>query len=297
MASVEVKVRRADRTYRPEETVTGVVVVNAPKRLSHNGVTLSVEGGARLDLSAKSVGLFEAFYNNVKPLELMSLSFQVVPPGRFEPGVWEIPFEFNLEALEDLELFETYHGVFVNVRYIVSVEMARSMLRKNLKKSIEFVVHLKQPHPMDPQRVEFSVVPQSLKNVKKTSLSRIPDFQVDGFIDSVVCEITTPFTGVISVAKSDAHIRSIEVQLVRVETISSNEGNAKEATEIQNIQLADGDVCRGMEIPIHMIFPRLFTCPTLRSRSFKVEFEVNLVILLEDGYQITENFPIKLYRN
>ena len=69
------------------------------------------------------------------------------------------------------------------------------------------------------------------------------------------------------------------------------------ATEIQNIQLADGDVCRGMEIPIHMIFPRLFTCPTLRSRSFKVEFEVNLVILLEDGYQITENFPIKLYRN
>ena len=42
------------------------------------------------------------------------------------------------------------------------------------------------------------------------------------------------------------------------------------ATEIQNIQLAEGDVCRGLPIPIHMIFPRLFTCPTLATNNFKV---------------------------
>ena len=42
------------------------------------------------------------------------------------------------------------------------------------------------------------------------------------------------------------------------------------ATEIQNIQIADGNVCRGLTIPIYMIFPRLFTCPTLATSSFKV---------------------------
>jgi len=68
------------------------------------------------------------------------------------------------------------------------------------------------------------------------------------------------------------------------------------ATEIQNIQIGDGDVCRGMSIPMHMIFPRLFTCPTIAAKNFKVEFEVNVVILLQDHHLITENFPIRLYR-
>jgi len=42
------------------------------------------------------------------------------------------------------------------------------------------------------------------------------------------------------------------------------------ATEIQNIQVADGDVCRKLPIPIYMIFPRLFTCPTLATSNFKI---------------------------
>ena len=42
------------------------------------------------------------------------------------------------------------------------------------------------------------------------------------------------------------------------------------ATEIQNIQIAEGDVCRALTIPIYMIFPRLFTCPTLATSNFKI---------------------------
>jgi hypothetical protein len=51
-----------------------------------------------------------------------------------------------------------------------------------------------------------------------------------------------------------------------------------------------------MPIPIYMIFPRLFTCPTLLTDTFKVEFEINVVIVLATGDVITENFPIKLIR-
>ena len=54
--------------------------------------------------------------------------------------------------------------------------------------------------------------------------------------------------------------------------------------------------CNGWKIPVHMVFPRLFTCPTAVGKTFKVEFEVNLVILFSDGHLLTENFPLKLSR-
>ena len=97
---------------------------------------------------------------------------------------------------------------------------------------------------------------------------------------------------------SEAVIKSIELQLCRVETVKNpdNGAIAREATEIQNIQIADGDVCRNLVIPMYMIFPRLFTCPTMITDTFKVEFEVNLLVVFCDGYMVTEDFPIELYR-
>lgn len=41
----------------------------------------------------------------------------------------------------------------------------------------------------------------------------------------------------------------------------------------------------------------LWFSPTLATDNFKVEFEVNIVIVLTTGDLITENFPIKLIRN
>jgi len=128
------------------------------------------------------------------------------------------------------------------------------------------------------------------------SAKDVPDFRVTGKIDTVNCSITKPFSGEVTVERSAATIRSIELQLVRVETCGCAEGYARDPTEIQNIQIAEGDVCRGIALPIYMVFPRLFTCPTLSTSNFKVEFEVNIVIVFQDDHLVTENFPIKLTR-
>jgi hypothetical protein len=138
-------------------------------------------------------------------------------------------------------------------------------------------------------------------------------------------DITRPLSGEVKIEHCDAVIRSVEIQLVRIEvcccflfllsssspfwcgvfflshlklqTVGGAEiGFTKEATEVQNIQIADGDPPRGIPISIHMIFPRLFTCPSVASKSFKVEFAVNLVCLLSDGHLISENFPLQLVR-
>ena len=56
----------------------------------------------------------------------------------------------------------------------------------------------------------------------------VPAFRVTGKFDSLNACITKPFTGEISVEQSSSPIRSIDLQLVRVESCGYSEGMAKE---------------------------------------------------------------------
>lgn len=63
--------------------VAGVIVLVCKESLQHHGITLSMEGLVNLQLSSKSVGVFEAFYNSVKvnyesPVVLIQTSLTLV---------------------------------------------------------------------------------------------------------------------------------------------------------------------------------------------------------------------------
>jgi hypothetical protein len=295
MASLEIKLRRASKIYHEGEMVSGTVVVHCKGEQNHSGMTLSVDGSVNLQLSTKSVGMFEAFYNSLKPLQLLSYSVELAKPGRFPSGSTEIPFEMPLRAKQNRHLFESYHGVFVNIQYLIRVDMKRSLLSKDLQKQCEFIVEYKDRSEEAVMRpVPFTITSESVQNVREKV--SVPKFEVQGHLDSTTCCITQPFTGQLKVIHSAIPIKSMELQLIRVETCGCAEGFAREATEIQNIQIADGDVCRNLLIPIYMIFPRLFTCPTLATSNFKIEFEVNVVVVFQDDHLVSENFPVKLTR-
>eukprot|EP01061_Rhynchopus_euleeides_P003602 TRINITY_DN12878_c1_g1_i1.p1 TRINITY_DN12878_c1_g1~~TRINITY_DN12878_c1_g1_i1.p1 ORF type:complete len:351 (+),score=142.09 TRINITY_DN12878_c1_g1_i1:92-1054(+) len=311
MASMEVRLDRFGGIFSKGETVKGVVLVHSKGGISHNGLMVRAEGALALQLSPKAVGIFEAFYNTIAPLKLLSLEIPVITDGKLPDGTTEIPFEFTLNEKEGgVGLLETYHGVFVNVNYSITAELQRGMFAKTLTETLTF--NVRNPgqcfsedfvKPGTSSAVDFSISPKTLRNVKKASMSHIPQFQVTGRLDASKCDISRPLTGHVRLGTCSQRIKSIELQLVRVEYCAASETSsqntaqvAKEATEIQNIQVADGNIPQNLDIPLFMIFPRWFTCPTLKANNFKVEFEVNLVILLEDNHQITENFPIKLYR-
>eukprot|EP01084_Bolivina_argentea_P316301 548235_1 len=295
MVDVEIKLDRYSRVYYPGDTVSGVVIVRSDSKISHQGIKLQAQAAVNLQLSARSVGLFEAFYSSIKPMELVNYGITICSPGKIPKGETELPFEFDLKPRKNMRLFETYHGVYINVQYIISIEMFRSMLSKNIQKSMEFIVKTKSKD-FTPNKVDFSITPETLKNVQKTNTKNIPEFKVIGHFDSGVCNIEKPFTGNINVEKADQEIKSIELQFVRVETCTYADTEIREATEVQNIQLADGNVCHKFDIPIYMIFPRLFTCVTTVAKSFKIEFEINVVVLFTDTHMLTENFPIKICR-
>uniref|UniRef100_G3QCG9 Vacuolar protein sorting-associated protein 26C n=1 Tax=Gasterosteus aculeatus aculeatus TaxID=481459 RepID=G3QCG9_GASAC len=303
--TLDIRLKRANKVYHEGESVAGVVLLVCKEAVQHHGITLNMEGLVNLQLSSKSVGVFEAFYNSVKPIQLISSNVEVAKAGKIPAGKTEIPFEFPLSTKGNKVLYETYHGVFVNIQvtdlpvsspqYTLRCDMKRPLLAKDLSRNCEFIVHSQpQKAKVVPTPVNFTITPATLQNTRERSL--LPKFLVRGHLDATSCVISRPLSGELVVENSEVPIKSIELQLVRVETCGCAEGYARDATEIQNIQIAEGDVCHGLPIPVYMVFPRLFTCPTLETTNFKVEFEVNVVIVLHDDHLITENFPLKLCR-
>jgi hypothetical protein len=306
MCDLEIVVKRADRTYLPGEKVTGYVQIKAPKGLSHQGMKLIVDGGVSMTYSqSKNVSLWEAMISSMKPIKLIEYNVQLAPAGKIPDGETQIPFEFLLKPTSSYPLFETYNGVYLSVRYTIAVEMARGIFARDVKKTAEFVVVCPgQGFAEAPtgetksliKPLQFKMTPEKLKNVRKNLLNYVPEYTIEGVVDSNICDITKPFTGELIVKSTAVDIKAIELQLVRVESCAVSEGMVKEATEIQNLQIGDGNVCKEMPVPLFMVFPRFFTCPSLITTTFRVEFEMNLIILFTDGHQITENFGIHLYR-
>jgi len=295
MANIDIRLKKVNKTFKEGDVIAGVVVVQSKGDLQHQGISLTMEGMVNLQLSAKSVGLFEAFYNSIKPIQVLHYELVVAKPGKLPSGKTEIPFEVPLKPKPGKTLYETYHGVFVNIQYTVKVEMKRSLLNKDLQKQTEFIIEYKnQEEKAKTKHVNFTITPETLSNVKEKQ--NVPKFRIRGHLDSSCLQITKPITGELVLEHCDAQIKSIEIQLVRVETCGCAEGYAKDATEIQNIQISDGDVARDLALPIYMVFPRLFTCPSLSTNNFKVDFEINIVVVFSDDHLVTENFPLRLTR-
>ena len=49
-----------------------------------------------------------------------------------------------------------------------------------------------------------------------------------------------------------------------------------QVSEVQNIQIAENNVEHGALIPLYMVFPRYYACPTLATHTFKISFQVTI---------------------
>jgi hypothetical protein len=273
---LEIKMGRVDKTYSPGDRVSGTVCVRgAGGPVSHSGLALRGYGMVRPHVDARSGG-----GGSASPILLMDTHIEMAAAGKLPVDV-ALPFEFVLAALPGRALTDTYKGVYVSVRFAVVATLARSgFMAKPLEKEVEFVVEVPCAEPPPPAPVDFEIKPESLENVKKTAMGTIPKFSIKGKLKRTNCPLNAPFTGEITVAECAARIKSIELQLVRVETIlQGGQQVAREATEIQNLQVGEGNVCRNLAIRLYMIFPRVFTCPTILTDTFKVEFEVRVCFL------------------
>ena len=84
---------------------------------------IKVEGTVQLQLSPNSVGLLESLSNTMKPIGLISLTKEILAPGKFADGKTSVPFEFKLSPSGPRPLLETYHGVYICVQYMLTIEV------------------------------------------------------------------------------------------------------------------------------------------------------------------------------
>lgn len=297
--NLEIRFRKFNKTYHEGDVLKGSVVINSSSDEKIDGLVLFCDGYVGMQISNKNTGVFEAFYNTVnKPITLLNQAFEILPAGsKIMAGLSEYEFEFPLNPKGSDKLYETYHGVFVSITYFLKCELKRKFLAKDCQTKVQFFIQDK-PQPIERAiqvPVHFSISPESLQKISKEKIS-IPRFLITGTLDSTVMNLSKPLNGFITIHHSEIPIKGIEIQLVRVEVTGSAEGYSKDATEIQNLQICDGNVCPKIHIPIYMTFPRLFTCPSLQTRNFKINFELNLCIIFKDDYLITENFPLQLLR-
>lgn len=292
--TLDVSVSRPNKTYQKGDTISGHVAVHSSGDNKHDGIGLSIEGTVTLQADNKNI-LMETFSSSLKPTTIVLSSFELLKPGRMPTGITRIPFDVKLIPLHNKTLYETYHGVNITIQYIVKVEMKRSVLNRDLLKNLEFVVEAPETFEnIQNKPIPFNITPESLKNVVESA--KLPMFCIHGQLDKSSFEISKPLTGEMVMERCDVAIKSIDLQLIRVEC-GGAESSAREASEVQNIQIGDGDVCRNVLIPIYMIFPRLFTCPSLSTPAFKISFELNLIVIFEDDHLVMETFQIGLIRS
>lgn len=236
--------------------------------------------------SLRSVGVLESLYTSVKPIQLLNKTVQINSAGKISPGNKEIPFHIALDGPKGglgSRLHDTYHGAHINIQYVLTAEISRGYMLKSLCASLELIVEStrgKIPHPpTQADSVYFYITQDTQKHSLLPSI-RSGGFRVTGRV-MTRCSLMEPVVGEIIVEHSAVSIRSIDLNLLRIESIVLNDRMASETTEVQATQVADGDICRGLPLPIYMILPRLLTCPTLSSGSFSLEFGLSITITFE----------------
>ena len=198
-------------------------------------------------------------------------------------------------------IYESYHGVSVSVGYEIYAEAVSGGKQfQSAKKKILVLVPGQGINPkFGIKRVtyQFNLNPKKIESNKLTDLNLMPKFQMDCFLENINCCIDKPFNGFCNIKECSTTIKSIELQFLRNEKILNKEFDGiSEVSEIQNLQIGDGDVIRNLEIPVFMTFPRGFCCANLETKDVSISFEMNLIIVLVNGIVIMENYPVNLWR-
>ncbi|XP_075660697.1 uncharacterized protein LOC142630572 isoform X1 [Castanea sativa] len=281
--SIELKLSRASRIYHASEPLEGKIIVKSSSSISHYGVRLTVNGSVNLQIRGGSAGIIESLYGVVKPISILNKSTEVRPSGKIGSGTTEIPFSMFLRqpGKDNLErFFETFHGANISAQYLVTVDIIRGYLHKTLSATVEFIVESDKAdlleRPVSPEMVIFYITQDTQRHPLLLEL-KSGGFRVTGKM-STQCSLSDPITGELTVEASAVPIYSIDIHLLRVESILLGEKIVTETSLIQSTQIADGDVCHNMTLPIYIILPRLLTCPTILAGPFSIEFKVSVVI-------------------
>ncbi|KAF6144603.1 hypothetical protein GIB67_006095, partial [Kingdonia uniflora] len=270
--SVELKLSRSSRIYHSNEPLEGKLIAKFPSSISHHGVRLTATGTVNLQVRGGTAGVIESIYGVVKPLCIMKKSIEIRSSGKLGSGITEIPFSIDLREQGRVgyeRFYETFHGENISIQYLITADIMRGYLHKSLAATVEFIIESEKAYlselPVSPEMVSFYITQDTQRHPLLPKLVT-GGFRVTGKIPTQ-CSLLDSLDGELTVEASALPLRSIDVHILRIESILVGEKIVKETSVVQTTQIADGDVCHGMTLPIYVILPRLLTCPTVKAGS------------------------------
>lgn len=153
-------------------------------------------------------------------------------------------------------------------------------MHKSLSATVEFIVESDKASLLVSSARRESVTFYITQDTQKHQLLPellIGHFRITGKI-STESSLEDPLTGEITVESSAVPIHSIDIQLIRSESVLAGERIIYDMSVIQTTQIADGDICRSVTLPIYIILPRLLVCPMVLAGAFSIEFQVSIVV-------------------
>lgn len=281
-----------NKIYKVNDFITGTIEINSNTNLSFEKITSTIKGEYLFKSSKSSnsqVNSREVFYRKTNKISDSS-TIKANQPNKF-------PFKFQLTSSEDNQLIESYSGVVVSIVYDFIVEI------ENLKVSNSVKIYVISPgqgmNPILKEKVipyQFTITEKSIEKIKIEG--KLPKFRLDGYIDNLNVDIGKELNGWIKLISCEIPVKSIELQFIRNEKATLSRGEVlNEVSEIQNLQIGDGEVLLNNEISLNMVFPRHFCCASIENSMIKVYFDINIILVLENGYVISENIPLNCWRS
>lgn len=297
--NIKVKLDSFNKIYKEDENITGVVEINSKEALSFNHITAVLTGSyviKNMKVSPTQTHIIKFYTKKTK----------IIEKGKLQS---ETNNSFNLKLLlnstTDNLLIETYQGVIVSIQVSFNLFLQYDLVINfdDIKLSDPLKIYVFVPNQGVKKELgtkvvpyDFEIKPSSIEKIK-IDQNKIPQFLVKCHIDNTNVNVSKEMDGWLNVVECETPIKSIELQFVRNEKVFLNTGdNLTEVSEIQNLQITDGDIIRGSEISLNMLFPRHFCCASIENKVVKLKFDINIIIVLSNGFVITENVPLNCWR-
>ena len=186
-------------TFYDRENITGKVIINLnkTKKLEHTGIKIEL------------VGLIENLQDKKNLSRFISLAKDLEPPGILSTEITNLPFSFSSVEKQ----FETYRGNNTQVRYLLRVTLSTKM--RTFTYDQEFGVINPQPDSVlvkdnEPIRLEVGIEDwlHLLFEVNRSKFN-----------------LKDCITGHVIFKRVSIRLKSMEIQLIRRETIISSKYN------------------------------------------------------------------------
>ena len=291
---IKINLESFNKTYSIGDSITGNISIKNKKYESKYDLSLTLIG--RNYISNKRT------QPPIKVNEIfITKQHKIITNGDLKKGLTlDQHFSFPLIPEENEKFYESYRGVVLSIYYEINanVKLITNEEFSSEKIRIEIIVPgmgIRENFGCKLVPYYFTLTPKNIEE-NKLENEKLPDFNIECFINNINCNFNKPFDGYIIIHNCNVEIKSVELQFLRHEEAEVNGNKINETTEIQNLQIGDGDVNKNVEIPLFMIFPKTFSCASLNTPKFKVNFEINVMVVLVNGIIITDNFPINIWR-